>query len=78
VQSVEQLALTVAIDVEGGGVQQGRVVTEEAEAVVAALTQDLADLTGLVIVIQVLGIAVTADGATVALLPPDEIDIAPG
>src|ERR671933_2383045 len=50
----EDLALAVAVDVQGGRVQQARVIAEEPETVVAPLAQHLARRTGLVVVVEVL------------------------
>jgi hypothetical protein len=58
----------VPVEVQRRHPQQVRVVTEQAEAVVAPLTQQPSDLPGYVIVIEVLGPRCVTDGAPVKLL----------
>jgi hypothetical protein len=54
-------------DVVGGRVQEHRVVAEEAQTVVAALTQQLPDTARRVVVVEVLQLGFTADGTPVLL-----------
>nr|WP_239520734.1 hypothetical protein [Blastococcus saxobsidens] len=48
------MLLPVTGDVESGGVQQGRLVTEEAEAVVAPLAQQGPNSSAVMVVVEVL------------------------
>jgi len=61
------LADGVELDVVGGRVQEERVVAEQAEALVAPLAQQPTDLTGRVVVVQVLRFGIAADGAAIVL-----------
>jgi hypothetical protein len=57
----------MAVDVQGGGVQEVGIVAEEPQAVIAPLAEQPSYPAGLVIVVEVLGIRVGADGAPVLL-----------
>jgi hypothetical protein len=59
--------LTVPLDVERGHVKKVGIVTEEAQALVASLAEQLSDLAGRVVVIQMLGRWVATDPAPVPL-----------
>jgi hypothetical protein len=66
-QFVEGVSLAVAGHVEGGHMQQVGIVAEQTQPLVAPLAQQPADLSGLVVVIEVLRPRFSADGAPVVL-----------
>jgi hypothetical protein len=60
----------VLLDVLRGRPEDGRIVPEQSESVVAALAEQRSDTTVVVIMVEVLRVGVSADGAPVALPRP--------
>jgi hypothetical protein len=66
-QGDERLPLGVTLDVKGSKVEQGRIIPEETQPVVATLAEQLPDPTGHVVMVEVLGPRIPTDGTPVVL-----------
>jgi hypothetical protein len=75
---VRDLSVLVPLDVVGGGAEDVRVVLQQPETLVAPLAQQLPDATCPVIVVEVLWVGLTADGAPVVLGRTQGLDLALG
>jgi hypothetical protein len=60
----------MTFDIEGGDMEQVRVVAKQAKPVVATLTKQSADLPTGVVVVEVLRLRLSADGTVIALRRP--------